>query len=358
MENQFLPPQFEDISEDDAPQVEVMQSFGGPEEDPEVRAFEPESLITKSAKATIRLDTRDASKFTSNAFVEEGSLLTNVEEYSKRIRSEADRQAKLIMRNADLALSEAEETLAHAQIRREEAEKDALAMVEKAEASVEEIERAAYEVGHAKGYEAGLELARKDSAELAVQVTDLLAELKDLRITLAHQHETEIVQQTLLMAKKVVHEELKTRPEFVLNLIKTALKHFEGLGKVRITVHPVEYDFLAKHKPELEAYLEEGQYLTFRKSESVSASGPVVETDFARVQMDLNQQFEEIERVLGDCLDERRSLFDPHFVAERNAEKAQGPATAPPAAPAEQAAPTGPVPNELKAPPEFDPSNP
>lgn len=321
-ENQFLPPQFEDLTPGAAkaaPKAEP-QPITAKDTENGVRPFRLDLLLKDSKAKVLKLEAADAARFSSNQFVEEGTLLTNVEEYAKRIRAEADKQARLISKQAELALSEAEETLAHAQVVEAEAKKSAQKMVETAEAAVEEIERAAYEKGYAEGMARGMEQARVDNELATAKVMDLLAELKDLRMALFREHETEIVKQVLLLAKKVVHEELRTQPDFVLNLLKGAIHYLEGQGKVKITLHPVEYDFIAKHQPELAAYLEEGQVINLKRSSDTAPSAPVIETDFAVVELSLARQFEEVDHLLENCLDERRQLFDPRYKAEREAQ--------------------------------------
>jgi len=323
----FLPPHYEDITSDSEPLSEpVVPEEEAYDPDADSSPFHFESLEDGDGSPRLKLDVADIARFSSSDFVEEGTLLTDVEEYSSRIRVEADKQARLINHTADMALSLAEEELANAEVIKVNAEAEAKRIVEEAQAEVFEIKRAASEKGFSEGFTTGFEQAKAENERVSLKVLDIVAEMKDLRLSLYREHEGELVKQILLIAKKVVHSELTTRPEFVLNLLKGALHHVDDQGRVRINVHPEEYDFIIKHQPELAGFIDEEQVISIKKDVNVSPSGPMIETDFSVVELSMERQFSEIDERLRHCIIERRSLFDPHYKTDLEASKAQTPA--------------------------------
>ena len=316
MKQDYSAPKFEDWTPGQKPGAKPAKVPGT-----NADVFTPISFYDKP-KSGLSLDKMDISKFSSTQFVAEGTLLTNVEEYSKRIRKEAERQAGQIRLQAELARSVAEEEVAKADKLLHETEKECERLYAETNTAADEIKRRATEEGFSEGFKAGLEQSVVDNRLLTSHVLDLLAELKDLRQSLMRQHESEIVRQALLMAKKVVHGELTTKPEFILSELKGAIARFEGEGKIRISLNPIEYDFIAKHQRELEGYLEPGQPLVLKKDNNIACSEPLIESDFSLVELDLNRQFKLIEIALAECGEDRRSLFDPRFRVERESEKA------------------------------------
>jgi len=312
----FIPPVFEDISSDAEP-----SSVPEPEEtiynDGLTTPYHIETLDDQGGGGhALKLDAADISKFSSSEFVEEGTLLTDVEEYSSRIRVEADKQARVTSHKADMALSLAEEELAYAETIRINAEAEVKKMLEEARAEVNEIKGKASEKGFADGFTTGFEQAKVENQRVTAKVVELFAELQDLRLTLYREYESEMVKQILLIAKKVVHHELSTQPEFVVNLLKGAMHHLDDHGKVRVNVHPEEYDFVMKHQPDLEALLDDEQVLTIKRVKSLSPVGPVIETEFAVVELAMSRQFSEIDERLHHCLAQRIPLFDRHYKSD------------------------------------------
>lgn len=92
-------------------------------------------------------------------------------------------------------------------------------------------------------------------------------------------------------------------------MLKSSIKHFEGMGDVKIKVNPIEYDFIKDNQPDLEKFLSESQVISIRADNEISPTSPVIESDFSMVELDLKKQFKEIEDRLSDCVDDRRALF-------------------------------------------------
>lgn len=251
----------------------------------------------------------DYSDFNSGEFNEVDTLLTNVEEYSRRIREDVDKYARNVRNETDLFRSETELELANALIKRIEAEKQAKAIIEDAEATRDEVLKQGHDEGYKAGFEEGLKQHQEENQRNTGAVLELLKEMEALRNTMMQKHEEQIVRLSLLIAEKVVHKKLAEEKEFVLNTLKSAMKHFEGKGNVKIRLHPVEYDFIASNQPDLEKFLEDSQIISLMADQNVNPSAPVIESDHSVVDLDLSRQFKEIEGRLTDCIDDRRILF-------------------------------------------------
>jgi len=253
----------------------------------------------------------DLSEFSTREFSEVGNLLTNVEEYSKRIRDDVDRYARQVREEVDLLKSEIELELANVLIEKKDAERSSREIIQSAHDTHDDI----LQKGKEEGFDAGFEEGKNQHKEQNVQVTEavlaLTKELQNLRSVVYRDHEQQIVRLATLIAKKVVHNELTTQKDFVTNMLKEAMLHFEGLGNIDIRVNPVEYDFVKEYQPDLETFLEDDQIVKVKPDPNVQAGSSVIESDFSAVNLEFDRQFEEINVRLNDCFEDRKQLFRP-----------------------------------------------
>ncbi len=306
----FKPPEFG--TEDEQAGAEGHSMAFGPDEAEqlgEAEAFELEDVEEK--KKVKRQKKIDYSQFNTSEFNEVDSLLTNVEEYTQRIREDADRYVHQIREEVDLLKSEIELELANALIKRLNAERTGQEIIRAAEDSRSDVQKQAWEEGFQTGYAEGFENFKSENEEMTGQVMALFNELQGLRLGIFQEYESQIVKLSLLIAKKVVHNELKTEKEFVLQMIRDTMSHFEGMGSVRVKINPSEYDFILSHQPELLNFLDEDQVIKVRSESGIPAASASIESDFSRVHLDLQKQFSEIEDRLMDCADDRKSVFRP-----------------------------------------------
>ena len=288
---------------------EFDQSFKGSARAADSEYFEIEILEDKRQGPARKK--ADLSEFSTKEFNEVGNLLTNVEEYSKRIRDDVDRYARQVREEVDLLKSEIELELANVLIEKKNAERKGREIIKSAEDSRDEILTTGREEGYQAGFEEGKQQHKEDNDQLTNSVMELIKELQNLRIQVYRDHEQQIVRLATLIAKKVVHNELTTQRDFVTSMLKDIMKHFEGLGTISIRVNPVEYEFVKEHQQEIAAFLENEQIVKVKPDSNVQAGSTIVESDFSSVNLEFNKQFEEVEIRLNDCFEDRKELFQP-----------------------------------------------
>lgn len=306
----FKPPEFGNGREEDSSaSSEILESYAEADESSDrAERFVP-NILEERQKRGVKRKKVDYSRFNSAEFNEVDTLLTNVEDYSKRIREDVEKYAQNVQNEADLFRSETELELANALIKRIEAEKKAEEILKNAEESRDQIRDQAYQEGFEAGFEDGKKQHQEENEANTGNITTLLEEMKKLRLSMLQKYEEQFVRLCLLIAEKVVHKELTTGKEFVLDILKKTVQHFEGQGNVKIRLNPVEFDFIAAHQSELEKYCDEDQMLYLKADEKVHPGSPVMESDFSVVDLSLDKQFREIEEQLELCVDDRRALF-------------------------------------------------
>ena len=166
----------------------------------------------------------------------------------------------------------------------------------------EEIERQAYEEGFCSGEKAGLEMGQKKMEVLIDRFSNIMQELGTLKKTILESMEENILDLSLLIAEKVVHQEVKAEKDLVLTVVKAALDAAVVSEKINIRLNPSDLEVVTKSKPELQEQLKGSPILKIVKDEGVEPGGCIIETAFGNVDARLDEQMAEIEKALKEEL--------------------------------------------------------
>lgn len=169
--------------------------------------------------------------------------------------------------------------------------------------SVEEIEQIGYQRGYCEGEQKGLAdgeaLGTKKGRRIVQPVIEtlenLLEELAQLRRNTYQRIETEIVDLSMAVARKIVGQELATSPDIVSKVIRQALNHLETAGKICIKLNPEDLDRLTAENSRLCSDLSDTGAVTFEGEASIACGGCVIETDAGTIDARLETQFKAID---------------------------------------------------------------
>jgi flagellar assembly protein FliH len=169
---------------------------------------------------------------------------------------------------------------------------------------VRQITEKAQAEGFAAGHRDGLEAARREAmveanvraARLDEMVASLTADLKRVDQELAQ----EVVQLGLAVARKLVGEALRVRPEMVRQSVEDALRHVAHIrGPITLAVNPAD-------APIVRSYLETSPPVdgwSLREDSAIAAGGCRVETAAGEVDATLAQRWHRITAALGQPTD-------------------------------------------------------
>ena len=114
----------------------------------------------------------------------------------------------------------------------------------------------------------------------------------------------------LLLAKRVVIEEIRSQPDLIESLLKAALKEVESKGKIRILLHPEDHEFLVQSGLDLDPYVKEEQSLLIKSDPDASPGSIHMESDEEVINFHFQKRFEELEDLLSIELSERHARLD------------------------------------------------
>ncbi len=159
------------------------------------------------------------------------------------------------------------------------------------------LEREAYEKGFAQGQRDGLDLEKSKMEEMGKQYEALLAELRDLKIHIFNESEGEMLRLIELIVKKIIGEEIKTGEAIIRHSIKSAANFLSDKRKVRIIINPDDMEEVKKMLPDL-SRLTKGGNFQLTEDPSVGKGGCMLETGFGRVNATIEDQLDEIIKVI------------------------------------------------------------
>ncbi len=250
--------------------------------------------------------------FASIKFQRENTLLTNADEYAASIRLEAELYVKQLRaevvalnRQAELRYEEA------ARVKRE-AEQEAQESVAQAHAQADGVRDQAYQEGLETGRQEGLNRRYEEAGVFLKQIEAILEQMERFRARVDFAVEKDGVRLAVLLARKILHQELKINKKAVLTLLAKTLAELEDTGTFRVWLNPEDYQFAVAARPALEKFLGEDQRLALRARPELAPGNVLIETDREMIDLTLAGQFHHLDSLLTQALNERETVVTRH----------------------------------------------
>lgn len=167
-------------------------------------------------------------------------------------------------------------------------EDERLTGVEDAALSAEEIQRRAYEEGFASGEKAGYAAGEQKALLLAERLEKIIGEITEIKAGLVEELESQAVELSTAIAKKIITEEIRTRPEVIVTIVKESLKRLQRTGVITIRINPALQELFMKKKPEL---IDIHQDIAFDVISNIPVTAPLVISKTEEVVMDIDSLF-------------------------------------------------------------------
>ncbi len=246
--------------------------------------------------------------FASIKFQRETTLLTNAEEYASSIRREAELYVRQLRAEVDVLNTAAEQRYAEAQQVKEQADADAAQRVAEAQAQADavrgEARREGFEAGQLEGMRKRYEEAGQDLKNLDTICQEMARFRRQVRFFV----EKDSIRLAVLLAKRILRQELKVNKQVVLQLLAKTLSELEGSGTFRVWLNPDDHKFALAARPALEKFLGEDQALSLRARPSVAPGSVLIETDREMIDLTLASQFHHLDNLLTQSLSERETV--------------------------------------------------
>ena len=226
-------------------------------------------------------------------------MLENAEAEAKRIGDQGKEAAfKELQQARDQIKMEMERLKADSEQEIERGKFEAEKMIKEAELKVSEIEHEAYK----KGYEAGREEGYKEGQAEVMRLIDRLGTVVstavDIRDDIIRSSEKLMTEMILMIARKVIKDEIVERREVVINNIKESIKRVKDRDRIDIRVNFADLDMTTAHKDELIKMMESLKKVNIYEDSRVERGGCIIETDVGAIDARISTQLDAIEEAI------------------------------------------------------------
>jgi flagellar assembly protein FliH len=174
-------------------------------------------------------------------------------------------------------------------------------MVKEAEMRVAEIEHEAYQKGYDAGREVGFKKGQSEVRRLIDRLGMIVGQAIDVREEIIAASEKQMVDMILMVARKVIKDEVVERKEVVLNNIREALRRIKDRDRVNIRVNFADLELTTAHKDELIKMMESLRKVNIYEDSRVDRGGCIIETDVGSIDARISTQLKEIEEAIRNA---------------------------------------------------------
>ena len=178
-----------------------------------------------------------------------------------------------------------------------QAERTALDLIAAAQARIAALEGNARESGHEQGYAAGKTAAEDELAPAITTIRELIESVRAQRGAVIAAAEPELAKLAMAIAERVVHAELQTNQNIIVENVRQALTRLVSHEVVTLRVNPVDLDTIRHHRDEIVA-AGDVEHLRIVEDQRVDRGGVVVETDAGTIDSKISTQLHEARRAI------------------------------------------------------------
>jgi len=171
-------------------------------------------------------------------------------------------------------------------------------MIKEAELKVSEIEHEAYKKGYDAGREEGYKEGQAEVMRLIDRLGTVVSTAVDIRDNIIRSSEKLMVEMILMIARKVIKDEVVERREVVINNIKEAIKRVKDRDRIDIRVNFADLDMTTAHKDELIRMMESLKKVNIYEDSRVERGGCIIETDVGAIDARISTQLDAIEEAI------------------------------------------------------------
>lgn len=174
-------------------------------------------------------------------------------------------------------------------------------MIKEAELKVSEIEHEAYKRGYDAGREEGYKEGQAEVMRLIDRLGTIVSTAVDIRDDIIRSSEKLMTEMILMIARKVIKDEIVERREVVINNIKEALQRVKDRDRIDIRVNFADLDMTTAHKDELIKMMESLKKVNIYEDSRVERGGCIIETDVGAIDARISTQLEAIEEAIRNA---------------------------------------------------------
>ncbi|GMO39108.1 MAG: flagellar assembly protein FliH [Termitinemataceae bacterium] len=260
---------------------------------PDIPVVMPASLYTGPRIEDLE---REAAEFRARWAAEKETMLSGANSEAELLVNGAKKASEEIIERAQAesdSIKEAAKAQSEAVVA--QAHESAKQIETGANAILDEQKKSAYNeaflLGKKEGYDAGM----AEVARLTERTQVILQRIQDKRSDILNETEQQIIDLTLMIARKVVKTIPETHREVVVENIKAALTKLKARGSIIVKVNIADLGITTERREEFLKMIEGGGTIQIAEDTSVDAGGCIIETDFGEIDARIMNQLAGLE---------------------------------------------------------------
>lgn len=182
----------------------------------------------------------------------------------------------------------------------EDAQREAEAIILQSEKRREEIFNKSRAEGLRIGQDEGFEVGEEEATRLIHQMKEIISNAEHKRENIVKEAEEDIIELAILVAKKIVKDDLKIDKEVVVRNVKESLKKVSERDEITIKVNLVDLKLTEAHREEFLKDVSGVKKIHIKDDPTIEPGGCKIETDFGSVDAGISTQIEEIKKSLQE----------------------------------------------------------
>jgi flagellar assembly protein FliH len=169
---------------------------------------------------------------------------------------------------------------------------------EKIQLEMEQRLKKSIEESHEKGFKSGVEFQKQQVLPVLDAIAAMTKIIPEIRQEIIQKTEEQAVKLALAIAEKILNQEVTTRKEVILGVLKGALKHIAETEGMKIRLNPQDFRYMMEVKKDFLQSFDGVRNVIFEEDNTIKRGGTIVETMFGEVDARLENQFKEIKAAI------------------------------------------------------------
>jgi flagellar assembly protein FliH len=154
------------------------------------------------------------------------------------------------------------------------------------------------DAGYKKGYKEGVEFQKKEVLPALDAIATMTKTIPLIKKDILEKTEEQIVKLAIAIAEKILNQEVATKKEIILGVLKNALKNISETDGMKIRLNPHDFRYMMEVKKDFLQSIDGVRNVIFEEDSAIKRGGAIVETMFGEVDARLENQLKEIKAAM------------------------------------------------------------
>ena len=154
------------------------------------------------------------------------------------------------------------------------------------------------EESYKKGFAAGIGHQKSELVAAMDTIAAVAAGISHLRKNVISKSEQQIVRLSIAIAEKIIGQEVATRKDVILGILRIALKNISETDGMKIRINPHDFRYMMEVKKDFLQSIDGVRNLVFEEDISIKRGGALIETMFGEVDARWENQLQEIKSAM------------------------------------------------------------